>query len=91
MSQREKNLYKQAERTHTKWMMDTCDRYEKAGLWPPDAGATMSLVLMEALASVWAAGADNPEIEEKLFSVLRRMLEARKKLARRVREEVNGH
>ena len=90
MNKLEEKLQKQIRKSHEKWMTDTCDLYENAGLWPPDAGVGMSLVLMEALASVWAAsdGVD----EEGLISLLRRMTEARRKLVRKLlQEHVNGH
>jgi len=91
MNQLEKKLQKQTRKSHQKWMLDICDLYQEAGLWPLHAYEAMSLVLMEALAAVWATSKDGVD-EKRLLSLLERMTEARKKLIRKLQQEyVNGH
>ena len=90
----ETKLFKQIEKSHGQWMTDACDRYEKAKLWPPECAAAMTVVLLEALASVWAAGHNTePDDDDKLCGVLKRMIKARTELAQRIRreEQINGH
>ena len=73
-------LIKRTTKKHAEWMMKTCDRYEKAGLEPEDAAQAMSLILMSALASVWAAQRPDAGRDEELICLLRRMVRKRVKL-----------
>lgn len=82
-------LIKRTTKKHAEWMVKTCDRYEKAGLEPEDAAGVMSLILMSALASVWAANRPDAVRDEELICLLRRMVRKRVKLL--YGEGVNGH
>ena len=86
-------LLKRATEKHAKWMLKTCDRYEKAGLEPEDAAQAMSLILMSALASVWAAARPDTVREDELIRLLRRMVKDRVKLIHSEPQSgaVNGH
>lgn len=85
---RNDDLFKHAEKSHRQWLVDTCNRYEKAGLWPSDAASAMTVIILEALADVWAAGnIDKPEDDEKLFDILKSMIRARVEIVQRKRQQ----
>jgi hypothetical protein len=90
MSKIKEGLVKRTTNKHVEWMVKTCDRYEKAGLEPEDAAEVMSLILMSALASVWAANRPDAARDEELICLLRRMIRKRVKLLHG-EDAVNGH
>lgn len=93
MSKIKDGLIKRTTRKHAEWMLKTCDRYEKAGLEPADAAEVMSLILMSALASVWAAARPDTVRDDELIRLLRRMVKDRVKLIHSEPQSgaANGH